>query len=168
MRCKEQGAQPRNSAHYATSLKQSKGGRTPSLAGRPLLCFLTACGKCNALAVVCAHLHRKLSYAQACQSHSKCCVSFIISSPFVRQLSTASVQRQKVKTMFQHIPNNAVIAHYAEVKPGIFAVVTPTGKTLAPSFYALRKQYSFFMSINGAGGWVVMLPKPAPVQASLF
>jgi len=66
------------------------------------------------------------------------------------------------------IPANAIIAHYAETRPGKFAVVTPSGKILAPSFYDLRHKYAFVMSINGAGGWVVLLPIPQPTQPALF
>lgn len=73
--------------------------------------------------------------------------------------------------MLQPIPQSAIIAHYAMLKNGSYAVVTPWGKVLAPSFYELRKSHAFYMSINGAGGWVVLLPKqaaPVVTQARLF
>jgi len=69
--------------------------------------------------------------------------------------------------MLKHIPQNAVIAHYAPHGVG-FAVVTPAGKVLAPSFFDLRNKYTFFMSINGTGSWVVLLPKPTASQPALF
>lgn len=70
------------------------------------------------------------------------------------------------------IPANAVICHYAETPKG-YAVVTPSGKVLAPSFYALRHSHEFYSSIFGAGGWVVLVPirpslKPQEKQIPLF
>ncbi len=69
---------------------------------------------------------------------------------------------------FIAIPPTAVFAHYAQVKPGIYAVVTSKGQNLAPSFYALRNQYTATATINGAGAWVILLPIPQLKQASLF
>ena len=75
--------------------------------------------------------------------------------------------------MFIQIPQKRIIAHYAETPQG-WAVVTPSGKVLAPSFYALRDRFEFYCAIFGAGGWVVLVPcsssfsqEPA-IQASLF
>lgn len=71
------------------------------------------------------------------------------------------------------IPRERVICHYAETPAG-WAVVTPSGKVLAPSFYALRESFEFYCSINGAGGWVVLVPRPSSfsqepaIQQSLF
>jgi hypothetical protein len=76
-------------------------------------------------------------------------------------------QAESKKTMFIQIPQGAIIARYEAVGTG-FAVVTPNHKVLAPSFYHLRHRYNFFMSINGAGGWVVLLPKPTASQPALF
>ena len=70
--------------------------------------------------------------------------------------------------MFISIPPHAVIAHYAQLQNGSYAVVTANHKILAQSFYDLRNTHSFFMSINGAGAWVVLIPKPQPGQLSLF
>lgn len=71
--------------------------------------------------------------------------------------------------MLIHIPANAVICHYVQVKPGSWAVVTPLGKVLAPSFFELREQFAFHSSINGAGAWVVLVPRSSSYsQASLF
>lgn len=71
------------------------------------------------------------------------------------------------------LPTNRVLAHYAQTPQG-WAVVTPSGKVLGPSFYAIREQFSFHSVINGAGGWVVLVPcssllSQSPViQPSLF
>ena len=67
--------------------------------------------------------------------------------------------------MFIQIPSGAIIAHYCQLESGAWAVVTPSGKVLAPSFFELRNQYEFYSSINGAGGWVVLVPV---VCSSLF
>ena len=68
----------------------------------------------------------------------------------------------------QPIPKNSIIVHYAQLQNGSYAVVTANHKILAQSFYDLRNTHSFFMSINGAGGWIVLIPKPQPTQPSLF
>ena len=67
-----------------------------------------------------------------------------------------------------HIPQNAVIARYKEIAPGKFAVVTPGGKVLAPSFYHLRNTFDFYSSIFGSGSWVALTPKATPTQPKLF
>lgn len=67
-----------------------------------------------------------------------------------------------------HIPKNAVIARYKEIAPGKFAVVTPGGKVLAPSFYDLRNSFEFYSSIFGSGSWVALVPKSKPTQPALF
>lgn len=78
------------------------------------------------------------------------------------------LRRQKGHHMqFVSIPPHSVIAHYAEVAPGCFAVVTVRGAVLGESFFAIREQFSFHCSINGAGCWVVLLPTPA-TQPALF
>jgi len=56
------------------------------------------------------------------------------------------------------IPPGAVICHYSQLVSGQWAVVTPWGKVLAPSFFELRNQFTFHSSINGAGAWVVLIP----------
>jgi hypothetical protein len=68
----------------------------------------------------------------------------------------------------QHIPANAIIARYALLSSGKWAVVTPSHKVLALSFYDLRHLYTFHMSINGAGSWVVLVPKQTAIQPALF
>jgi len=71
------------------------------------------------------------------------------------------------------IPKERVIAHYAQTPKG-WAVVTPWGKVLGPSFYAIRERFEFFSSINGAGGWVILVPRsslfsqPSAIQPGLF
>jgi hypothetical protein len=70
--------------------------------------------------------------------------------------------------VFLSIPPTATLAHYEQIKPGIYAVVTPAHKVLASSFYDLRHQYTASATINGAGCWVILLPIPQPTQASLF
>jgi hypothetical protein len=74
--------------------------------------------------------------------------------------------------MFIQIPPNAVIAHYAQLVTGQWAVVTPWGKVLASSFFELRSKYQPHCSINGAGGWVVMVPRSSSfsqaTQQALF
>ena len=67
----------------------------------------------------------------------------------------------------ESIPAGSIICRYAATPQG-FAVVTVSGRTLAKSFFDLRHSHEFIMSINGAGCWVVLLPKPAMIQASLF
>lgn len=57
------------------------------------------------------------------------------------------------------IPPNAILAHYKEQSPGVFAVVTPSGRVLGASFFAIRASFEFFASLNGAGGWVVLVPR---------
>ena len=42
---------------------------------------------------------------------------------------------------------------------GSYAVVTPSGKVLGSSFYAIREQFEFFASVSGAGAWVVIVPR---------
>ena len=71
--------------------------------------------------------------------------------------------------MFIQLPPQAVICHYVELTPGSWAVVTPSHKVLAQAFFELREQYQFHSSINGAGGWVVMIPRSSSFsQSSLF
>jgi len=74
--------------------------------------------------------------------------------------------------MFVHLPKSAVIARYSQQPSGAYAVVTPFGATLAPSFYALRDRFTFVCSVSGAGGWVVLAPisqaQPAANQPALF
>jgi hypothetical protein len=71
------------------------------------------------------------------------------------------------------IPANGIICHYSETPQG-WAVVTPSGKRLAKSFHDLRQSHEFYCSINGAGAWVVLVPRPlsysqpSVIQASLF
>ena len=60
--------------------------------------------------------------------------------------------------LFLPIPSNAVLAHYAQIAPGSYAVVTVSGQVLAPSFYELRNQYTAEAAINGAGCWVILTP----------
>jgi hypothetical protein len=59
---------------------------------------------------------------------------------------------------FIHIPRGAVLAHYAQIAPGSYAVVSVSGSVLAPSFYELRNQYTATATINGSGGWVILSP----------
>jgi hypothetical protein len=72
--------------------------------------------------------------------------------------------RRKAKPMpnntalFIPIPPNAVLAHYEQITPGSYAVVTASGKVLAPSFFDLREQYTAEAALNGAGCWVVLTP----------
>ena len=68
----------------------------------------------------------------------------------------------------QPLPKNSIFAHYEQLQNGSYAVVTANHKILAQSFYDLRNTHSFFMSINGAGAWVVLIPHPQPTQLSLF
>jgi hypothetical protein len=75
--------------------------------------------------------------------------------------------------MFISIPPNAVIAHYVELTPGSYAVVTASHKVLASSFYELREQYTAQATIYGAGAWVVLVPRSSsflqePAQQALF
>lgn len=60
---------------------------------------------------------------------------------------------------FSPIPSGAVLARYVQVSPGVYAVVTVSGKVLAASFFDLREQFEPLFAINGAGGWVVMAPR---------
>jgi hypothetical protein len=75
--------------------------------------------------------------------------------------------------MLTQLPQNRVICHYTQTPQG-WTVVTPSGKILATSFYALREQFEFFCSIFGAGGWVVLVPRSSSfsqepaIQQSLF
>lgn len=75
--------------------------------------------------------------------------------------------------MLVQIPQNRVLCHYAQTPQG-WAVVTPSGKVLAPSFYALRDRFEFYCSIFGAGGWVILVPRSSSFsqeqanQPSLF
>lgn len=64
------------------------------------------------------------------------------------------------------IPPSAILAHYKEITPSVFAVVTVSGKVLAPSFYDLREQYTASIAINGQGSWVVLIPRAE--QNTLF
>ena len=64
------------------------------------------------------------------------------------------------------IPPSAILAHYKEITPSVFAVVTVSGKILAPSFYELREKYTASIAINGLGSWVVLIPRAE--QISLF
>lgn len=52
------------------------------------------------------------------------------------------------------IPTDAVICHYKDSQ-----VVTASGKVIAASFYDLRNTHEFYLAINGAGGWVVLVPR---------
>jgi len=74
--------------------------------------------------------------------------------------------------MLIQIPANAIICHYVELNPGQWAVITPSHKVLASSFYELRNQYQFHSSINGAGAWVVLIPRSSSfsqaTQQALF
>jgi hypothetical protein len=71
--------------------------------------------------------------------------------------------------MFIQIPAGGIICHYTQLESGAFAVVTPWHKILAPSFFELREQFEFHSSINGAGAWVVIVPRSTPAsQAALF
>ena len=72
------------------------------------------------------------------------------------------------ETQLTQIPATATLAHYAQVKPGVYAVVNVKGQILAPSFYDLRHQYTASATIAGAGVWVVLEPIPQLKQASLF
>jgi hypothetical protein len=60
--------------------------------------------------------------------------------------------------VFIPIPPGAVVAHYAQIAPGSYAVVTVSGSVLAPSFFELRDQYTATATINGAGCWVILVP----------
>lgn len=74
--------------------------------------------------------------------------------------------------MLIQIPANAVLCHYVQLASGSFAVVTPSGKVLAASFFELRSKFEFHSSINGAGGWVVLVPRSSSfsqaTQPALF
>ena len=72
------------------------------------------------------------------------------------------------ETQFAQIPAAAVLAHYAQIKPGVYAVVNVKGQVLAPSFYDLRHQFTASATIAGAGCWVILEPIPQLKQASLF
>lgn len=72
------------------------------------------------------------------------------------------------KRMLTHIPPAAILCRYQQTAPGIYNVVTAQGKTLAPSFYDLRHTHTFFCDLLGAGGWVVLLPKPQEKQLSFI
>ena len=71
------------------------------------------------------------------------------------------------------LPLPRIIAHYAQTPQG-WQVVTPSGKVLGPSFYAIRESFKFYSSINGTGGWVVLVPRSSLfshspiIQPSLF
>lgn len=69
---------------------------------------------------------------------------------------------------FISIPPSAILAHYAEIKPGQYAVITNKGQNLAPSFYELRHQYTATATIAGTGAWVILLPIPQLKQTSFF
>lgn len=70
---------------------------------------------------------------------------------------------------FIQIPPNAIICRYAQVTPGQWAVVSVSGEVLAGSFFELRERFAPVCSINGAGSWVVMVPRPSSFsQGSLF
>lgn len=60
------------------------------------------------------------------------------------------------------------MAHYAQIKPGVYAVVNVKGQVLAKSFYDLRHQFTASATIAGAGAWVILEPIPQLKQASLF
>ena len=72
------------------------------------------------------------------------------------------------ETQFTQIPQAAVLAHYAQVKPGVYAVVNVKGQVLAKSFYDLRHQFTASATIAGAGAWVILEPISQLKQASLF
>lgn len=65
---------------------------------------------------------------------------------------------------FSSIPPGSVVARYAQVSPGVFAVVSSRGRVLGSSFFAIRSAFVFHSFVFGAGQWVVLLPR----QASLF
>lgn len=75
---------------------------------------------------------------------------------------------------FLLIPKGAVFCHYAKQSNGAYAVVTPSGKVLGPSFYAIREQFEFFASVSGAGAWVAIVPRSSSfsqeraIQPGLF
>jgi hypothetical protein len=102
-------------------------------------------------------------------------VQFQFSSPLVLSHPFQQFKGKTMQNPFQllQIPRNAALCHYAETQKG-YAVVTPSGKVLAPSFYALRNTHEFYCSINGVGGWVVLVPRPSlnsqepAIQKSLF
>ncbi len=62
-----------------------------------------------------------------------------------------------------HLPSGFVLARYARLSPGQFAVVTPSGQVLASSFFELRHQFAFHSTIAGSGQWVVLV-----LRSSLF
>ena len=125
-----------------------------------LLC-LAFCAKILACSKTIFHSFGSLS--GSCGSASLCWLARFL----VLVLSGA------IMSSFLQIPHERIIAHYA-ITPSGWAVVTPSGKTLAQSFYALRERFEFYCSINGAGGWVVLVPRPSSfsqssaIQPSLF
>jgi len=70
-------------------------------------------------------------------------------------------------TVLIHIPQNAVLCHYAETTPGKWAVVTPWHKVLGASFFELRHRFVFHSAINGAGAWIVLIPRPSSSSQEL-
>ena len=77
--------------------------------------------------------------------------------------------------IFLPIPANALLAHYEQIAPGSYAVVSASGQVLAPSFFELREQYTAEAAINGAGCWVILSPvirshsnSQEPQQPTLF
>jgi len=73
------------------------------------------------------------------------------------------------QAVFIQVPANAILCHYAQLESGEFAVVAVSGKVLASSFYELREQFEASATINGAGSWVVLVPRSSSSsQLSLF
>lgn len=72
------------------------------------------------------------------------------------------------ETQLTPIPSTAVLAHYAQIKPGVYAVVNVKGQILAPSFYDLRHKYTAAATIAGAGVWVILEPIQQATQPTLF
>ncbi len=62
------------------------------------------------------------------------------------------------QALFIPIPPGSVLAHYAQLESGSFAVVTVSGAVLAPSFFELRHTYTATATVNGSGCWVVLTP----------
>jgi hypothetical protein len=82
----------------------------------------------------------------------------VFSLPFSKQSSSPAF-KGKVKIMLIQLPPNAILAHYKEQSPGVFAVVTPSGRVLGASFFAIHESFEFHSAINGAGAWVVLVPR---------
>ena len=72
------------------------------------------------------------------------------------------------ESQFIHLPPGVIFAHYAADGAGSCSVVSSRGATLGASFYDLRESFEFVCSIHGAGSWVALLPRPKPIQPTLF